>query len=523
MTQTEPTVSTRFSRQALLWLGLVFLCQWLVLFSAQVPEWDGAYYYAFARSMAFDQDLHLENDLMAAYPFVNPDYRASQLDRLDEHRTVTGRINTPFALGTSLMWVGLLMGVRLLSPLFLGANVSLTGYEWPFIVTVATFSALCGLVAFWLGYRLARKVVAEKWAIAAAITLMLTTPLLYYQFRDTFYSHTAGALMMGFVVYAWWHIRQRPLTWRAGAFLGVLIGLSALVRWQHWLYILLPVVSALWDWFLLPGSERGPAFKRLLGYGIAMAAAAFLIFFVQMVVWRLFYNSWIEVPQGDSFMVWIPIFWRPTLFSTYKGLFLWMPVAFLSLIGLIDLSRRAPRTYAPLLMVLLLEVYINSSTLDWFGGGGFGPRRFISELVIFVMGYAGFLRLVGEILARWHITPRLHGWLLGGLGFVLTWHQWILLHYGLVEKMGGRNLSMQPDFRWEEGTVWTFGQELLAHVGELWSRPREFLIFPHSPIAIWQQTGQFPWHYVLVLMGMVGLLLAAAWGVRRLWGRYAPG
>lgn len=517
MTQTEPTVFRRFFRQAPLWLVLVFLGQWLVLFAAEVPEWDGAYYYAFARSIAFDQDLHLDNDLMAAYPYVNPAYRASQLDRLDEHRTVTGRINTPFAVGTSLMWVGMLTGLRFL---LAAANGPLTGYEWPFIVTVATFSALCGTVAFWLGYRLARKVVEEKWAIAAAITLMLTTPLLYYQFRNTFYSHTAGALMMGLVVYAWWHIRQRPLTGRAGAGLGVLIGIAALVRWQHWLYILLPVVSALWDWFLLPGTERRPAFKRLIVYGVAMGAAAFLIFFVQMAVWQLFYNSWIEVPQGDSFMVWIPIFWRPTLFSTYKGLFSWMPVAFPSLIGLIDLSRRAPRTYLPLLMVLLLEVYINSSTLDWFGGGGFGPRRFISELVIFVLGYAAFLQLVGNVLARWQITRRLNGWLVAGWGFVLAWQQWILLRYGLVEKMGGHNLSMQPDFRWEEGTPGEFGRQLWVHVGELWSRPQEFLIFPHSPLAIWQQTGQFPWHYLWVLMGMVGILLAAAWLFRQFGWRY---
>jgi hypothetical protein len=499
----------------------VFLSQWLVLFSAQVPEWDGAYYYAIARSVAFDQDLHLENDLMAAYPYVNPPYRASHLDRLEEHRTITGRISAPFAIGISLLWVGWLVVLEPLTSMLLTLNGPVTGYEWPFIITVATFSALCGLMAFWLGYRLARKVVEEKWAIAAAITLMFTTPMLYYQFRDAFYSHTAGALTMGLVVYAWWHIRQRPLTWRAGVLMGGLIGLATLVRWQHLLYLTLPAISALWDWVLLPGPERGPAFKRLLGYGVAMGAAAFLVFFVQMVVWRLFYGSWVEVPQGDFYMVWVPLFWRSTLFSPYRGLFLWMPVALFSLIGLVDLSRQSPRTYIPILLMLVLEIYINSSTRDWFGGGGFGPRRFTSELVVLVLGYAGFLQLLGQQLSRWQVIHRLSGWLAAGLGMVLAWQQWILLRYGLVEKMGGRNLSMQPDYRWEETTLGEFARQIMNHVGDLWSRPQDFLIFAHSPVAIWQQAGQFPWHYLWVLIGVGVVMVAAARVIHLIWLHYS--
>lgn len=495
-------------------LAFVFLGQWLLLFSASVPEWDAAYYYAYARSLAFDQDVDLENDLLAAYPFVGHHYQASRLDRIEEQRTVTGQVDAPFAVGTGMLWSGWLWLLRPLAPLLLESSSLLTGYEWPFVLTVATFSALCGLAAFWLGYRLACQIVGEKVAIAAAITLMFSTPLLYYQFRDPIYSHTASALTTGLVVYAWWCTRSRPLSWRIGVLLGGLVGLASLVRWQHVMYLALPVVSALWDWAKLPVAQRRPAFRSLITYGAALGAAAFLVFLVQMAVWKFYYGSWVAIPQGENFMVWTAPFWQPTLFSTYRGLFLWMPVALFSLFGLMDLVRHQPRLYLPLLLVLCLEIYVNSSTRDWFGGGGFGPRRFTSELVILIIGYAGWLRWFWSRLERLWRSQWLTSAVVAVSGLFFAWQQWTLLRYGLAQKLGGRNLSMQPDFRWEEVSFITFVEQMMAYGANLWQHPGEFLLFPRSPLFVWQQTGGFPWPMVGVLVGVV-LVAAAFWQLFR--------
>lgn len=512
MTNKPPLFSFLRYTTAFWGLALVFFLQWLLLFSAHVPQWDAAYYYAFARSLAFDQDLYLENDLLAAYPYVGPQYQASRLDRLEQQRTVTGRVDAPFAVGSGLLWTGWLLVLRPLAPLVVTSAEPLTGYEWPFVLTVATFSALCGFAAFWLGYGLARQIVGEKLAFAAAITLMFTTPLLYYQFRDPIYSHTASALTTGLVVCAWWPVRHKLPTVKRGVLLGVLVGLATLVRWQHLMYLVLPVMSAWWAWLVLPSPQRKAQVKYLIVYGLVLGAAALLVFAFQMNVWRLFYGSWIAIPQGENFMAWTAPFWRPTLLSPYRGLFLWMPVALFSLIGLVDLSRQKPQTYLPLLFVLGLEIYINSSTRDWFGGGGFGPRRFTSELVIFLIGYAGFLRLGTTLLSRLWQNPWATGLLVGGFGLLLAWQQWILLRYGLGERIGGHNLSMQPDFRWQETTVGEFAQLILSHVRDLFSQPGDFLVFPNSPWFMWQQTGDFPWMALVILVGM-GLVAAAGWQV----------
>ena len=491
-------------------VALIFLAQWLVLFSPHVPEWDAAYYYAFARSFVFDQDLNLENDLMTAYPYVGPHFQASRLDRMEQQRTITGRVDAPFAIGSSLLWAGWLAGVRFLMPWLLDPATAITGYEGPFIVTIAIVSTVYGWLAFWLGYRLAQPVVGRTLAAAAAITLMFTTPLLFYQFRDPIYSHTASALTTGLVVYVWWHWRERPYTWSRGALLGALVGLATLVRWQHLMYLALPTIAAAWHWLTLLPEQRRQTVKPLLLYGVAMGAAALIVFTPQMYVWRLFYGSWVAIPQGNDFVVWTAPFWWPTLFSTYRGLFLWMPVALFSFIGLVELTRQKPRTFGPLLLVLLLEFYVNSSTRDWFGGGGFGPRRFTSELVILLLGYAGFLHLISRGLGRWRYSQWGTALTTLGLGLILAVQEWILLRYGLAEKIGGTNLSMQPDFRWQETSFTTFVHQISQHLGDIRQHLSDFIILPRSPMYVWLQTGAFPWSQVIILLA-VGLTAAAVW------------
>jgi hypothetical protein len=169
-----------------------------------------------------------------------------------------------------------------------------------------------------------------------------------------------------------------------------------------------------------------------------------------------------------------------------------MPVTFFSVLGLFLLSKRQPRLVMPLLAVLLLELYVNASTRDWFGGGGFGPRRYISELPIFIIGYAGFLQA---------FSGRIKAIVGGALGLVLSIQQWILLRYALVERIGGRNLSMAPDFLWEDVGYRTFLQQLAAHVPDAVHHPLDFFILPGTlfdglmaPRVI---------HYVLALLATV--------------------
>jgi hypothetical protein len=349
--------------------------------------------------------------------------------------------------------------------------------------------------------------------VVAAVTLLFSTPLVYYLYREPLYSHGASAFVTGLCVYAWWRWRER-MTAGPALLIGGLIGLAGLVRWQHVVYLALPIGSAVEWWlnqrkrkelFLTDGKDHGRKNWEFIRYLVLVGVAAGVVFLIQLAQWRLFYGTWLTVPQGGAYVDWRAPFWRPVLFSTYRGLLTWMPVVMPAVGGLAWLARRKPGLAIPMLLVLLLETYVNSSTRDWFGGGGFGPRRYTSELTILVVGYAAFLQALPRP-GRGVVA------LLLGLGLGL--HQWLLLRYGLVERIGGRNLSMYPTYEWVEGSLAEFGGALAAHLPDL-RAPLDVFVLPGSPLDVVLRLGQWPAVHLAALLVGVGFV-AGCW----LAGRY---
>lgn len=447
----------------------VFLAQWLCLFNLRSGVWDGAFYYAYGRSLAFDGDLDLVNDFLLSYPTGSPDYVNKQY-HLD--LTQEGRVHNPFAVGSGLLWLPFLLVIRLGAALFMPLAV-LTGYEWFFVGPTAVFSSLSALIGFWVSYKLARQFASQAAALAATVTLMFTTPLLYYQFREPFYAHAFSAFLTTLVIFVWWQQWQTPGQWPQAMQLGLLLGLAILVRWQHLIYFLLPAASVVWWWWQRRRDGWQTAVYHPLRQLILTGLVTSLVVSIQLVVWHQFYGSWITVPQGSSFVDWTAPYIWPTLFSPFRGLIPWMPVFVPAFIGLLLLLRQHPRLALPLLALLLLEIYVNGSTRDWFGGGGYGPRRVTGAIAIFVLGYAVLL----THLPRWWQVAA--GWI---LGLLLVGHQLLLLRFGLPDKLGGRVVSMAPLFEWQETTLSRFATELWQRGGVFISQPASFLVYPNAPL-----------------------------------------
>lgn len=454
-------------------LCLAFLVQWCLLFRLVTPAWDAEFYYAYARSVVFDHDLHLQNDLLLSYPTTAADFAAKELHGV---HTETGRMDTLFAVGSAVVWIPLLAVLKAVASVAGAVGIGpevLTGYEWYFTGSISALSALSGLLAFWVLHRVARAENNKTSGLVATVTLMFATPLLYYQFLEPLYSHATSALVAGMCVYVWWRQHHSIPATAQSITLGGLIGLAVLIRWQNAIYVALPLVSTVWWWLELPAARKRAQWKQPVSHLLLAGCAALFVCSIQLATWKVFYGRWITIPQGGSFMDWTAPFLLPTLFSSYRGLLPWMPVALFSLIGLLLLCRRRPRFAVPLLVVLLLGLYVNASTRDWFGGGGFGPRRFTSELVILGVGYAAFLSALPGLVRVASV---------GALGLALALHQWILLRHGLEQHIGGRNLSMAPDFRWTDVSYAAFGQQILAHVRDIVHHPLDFLVFSGSPL-----------------------------------------
>lgn len=481
-------------RLPLLALLLGFLLQWLLLMNILAPTWDAAFYYSYARSLVFDQDVALENDLILSYPTASDDFVSNEPHT---KQTETGDVYAPFAIGSGLLWLPFLALLRLLA---LVAGLSVTSGFEPFLVApVATFSALTGFVLFYLSYRIASREAGRTSALIATLTLSFATPLIYYQFREPLYAHVPSALFNTLFLYAWWRSYDRIPTSRRGLVLGFLLGLAALMRWQNAIYVILPLISAGWAWLRLAPEQRRQRVAALLTFLAAAAVTFVAVFSLQLAIWHIHYGSWLTIPQGSAFMTWQSPFLRETLFSSFRGLLPWMPVFGLALIGLLVQVRRRPYFVLPLLLLLLVSTYINASSRDWFAGGAFGPRRSTGEIAILVLGAAWFLQWLPRRL-------RLPLGLLAGVALAL--HQWLLLRFGLAERIGGRVLSMAPDFEWAETGLVAFVRQLATYIPDLFRHPLDVFVLPGSPLNYAIQLGRFPRLHVLSLLAASAFLVA---------------
>lgn len=482
-----------------------FLLQWALLMNIAGPTWDATFYYAYGRSLLFDQDLSLVNDLLLSYPTASPDFVARALHT---NLTQTGSVYAPFAIGSGFLWLPLMATIRLAATI-IGLPAS-TGFEWYFLAPVATLSALAGLLAFYGAYRLAQHEAGRQAALWATVTISFASPLIYYQFREPLYAHVPSALFNTLFVVFWWRTYLRIPSTREGLLTGFLLALTTLMRWQNAIYILLPVMSSTWAWLRQSRDAHKNNASSLPLFLAATAGAFLLVFSIQFYVWHVHYGSWLTIPQGESFMTWQSPYLRELLFSPFRGLLPWMPVAILAFIGLVGKVRRNPRLIVPLLVLLIASTYVNASSRDWFAGGGYGPRRSAGELAIFVLGYAYLLRALPR---RWRQ--------IGGLfaAMLLSLHQWLLLRYALAEHIGGGVLSMAPTFEWSEVGYPEFIRQLGGHIPDLFRRPQDVFVFPGSPMHQLLLTHALPARHLFSLFAagifVVACLFAGRFLVRR--------
>ena len=492
---------SRFSRGQFL-IILLFFTQWLLLDSLGVPTWDGVFYYANVRSPIFSGDLHFGDDIRAAYPTSGDHFSQRQLDQAI---TTTGYVTSPFAVGTALFWV---LPTAIVHSITKWRGIETSGYEWYYVRLLAGTTAMMGLALYLLGHRFLREWVSERIPLFATITLMFATSLLHYQFRNPFYSHVASALTTALCVIYWWDSHKNRSLQRQ-FWLGALIGLSALVRWQHLIYAVLPFCSGISLWLALPRTKKSADLRPLISEGLSCALGITAVFSLQLAIWHLFYGAWLTVPQGESFMVWLPLWIGPLIFSPFHGLVAWMPIALPSLVGLGLLGRKQPQLAIPLMLVVLLELYIGASSRDWFGAGGYGARRLTSEWLIFLLGYGYLAQTITQRIGRIFFLPL--------LSMGLIWHQWTLLRYGFENQLGGHVVSMYPDYRWAEDDWPTFLQELWQWAAYLWQHPSDFLGFTNSPwTQLWH--GQWAWTQ---LYG-IGISLIVWGGVIIIWRGIRP-
>jgi hypothetical protein len=368
---------------------------------------DGHLMYLMARSTALDGDWQFDNDLAR---FGDP-WRM--------RTTSTGRKAIPHPIGPALAWTPLIWiahGAALAANLF-GAEIQRHGYTLWHQRFVLLSSPLFACGAILLGVRLARRVLGGSGAVTegrgslageprpvargslwaatyAALAVLLGTSITYYATYMPSYSHAMDSFACAGFLYYWAATTGRADR-RRWLVLGVLLGLAALVRVQE---LAMGSVVALEIVVETVSRRRGREIWRWWLGGAAAAVVSLVAFVPQLIEWHLVFGNIFGLPQGGRFTRFEAPMVAEVLFAPRNGWFSTTPIAYAAVLGLLTVPRRARLVGWGFLAVVAIQVYLNSTVFDWWGGAAFGQRRMCNVTLSLVVGLASLLWRCGALI-----------------------------------------------------------------------------------------------------------------------------
>ena len=355
--------------RGLLYVGLLLLLACVQHYFYLRATADGRAYFLMVRSLVIDWDVQFQQDVATF------GYRANVLS---------------YALGTPLLWMPLYaaahgwLGLRNL----FGADYPMDGFFNPYQRAVGLGSLLLGLLALLVVDRLLRRHFSPRLATFATLAVALGSWLVWYMAVDSSWSHAASALVVALFVSHWDRTRhaRTPRQWLVFGLLG---GLMMLVRWQNILFAVFPLADAVGEYRRGRAEAGWEGIANCLRTHAAALGCALLAFLPQLLVWQFGRGHWLDIPAGDHPIFWDSRFLWDTLFHLDRGVFTWTPLMAFALVGLLALWTRDRRFAVLLLVAFALQVWINGTL--WWGGHGFGARRFSNSIVVFAMGLAALL------------------------------------------------------------------------------------------------------------------------------------
>ena len=455
---------------------------------------DGHMHFLFTRSLVFDRDVNLDDDL------------ARFGDPWNQPRTITGRKNVMQQIGPSLILAPVLAaahGAALVGNLF-GAGIQTHGYTLFHQRIVFATSVLFAWLAVGLGLAVVLHLGGGRWpATWSAIAVALGTTLTYYATYMPSYAHAmdAAACAGFFTLWLWTYRDQR---WRRALWLGIMLGVCITVRVQNLLLgsVLVVELALLAGRQLRQASSVGQAIRavaRIAAHGALCLVVALVLFSPQLYVWKAYYGAWITTPQGPGMMRYAHPMVLEFLFSARNGWLAMHPIAYLGVLGLALGVVAGPRigskvrvVSAALLLAIATQVYANAATLDWWGSASFGQRRMCSATLPLVVGVAILLSLSSRVLRRLPQRAR-HGVAIVVLGYFVAWNMsWVgQLRHGATAGRDNR-LPCCSDVAWPLSVV---AKPIYTTMGNPFALPASALFaWRHSvPLTQWDRVvGRYP-------------------------------
>jgi hypothetical protein len=393
---------------------------------------DEAEAFAWLHSWFFDRDVDFQNEYQQFYDsgqVKTPSFHETFLERTNE----AGRRLNFAPIGCALLWAPF-YGLGHLAALATSAPAD--GYSHPYVAAIAYGSAVYGFLGLLLSQAMATRLVGR--GLAASLAVWFGTPLVFYMYVAPPMLHACSAFAVSLFLWIWLHVRDR-WTLPGVIALGAAGALMAMVREQDVLFVAGPILDGI-RWSAQQRERSRHPIRAVMG-----AASFLLAYSPQLVAYWALNGHPGPTTYVTRKMTWTAPHALQVLFSPAHGLFAWTPLALLAIAGLVWLAlgrvaspiRDARWIAAMLLVMVVLQVYVNGAVESWTVSGSFGQRRFVALTPLLVIGLA-------SLSVRWSGAARLRAARVAGLTLVvlcLWWNLGLMIQFGL-NRMDRRQLTL---------------------------------------------------------------------------------
>jgi hypothetical protein len=352
---------------------------------------DGKGYYSYLPAVFIYKDLNF-----AFFDTIENKYYDSHL-KYDYRALGNGKIIDKYFCGVSILQLPFFLGGHAAAKI---SGAEMDGYSKPYAIALnigAIFWLMIGLI--YLRKLLLAFGANRVQASLILLTFLFGTNLFFYTIGEPAMSHVYSfALVSIFLTYSKKWIDTSEKKYLLLTFL--LLGMIAVVRPVNllivaWIPFAAGSLHATFD--VIKKTFANPAYL-LTAIGLFM-----LPVFIQLLIYKVSTGQLFVYAYGiEKFNFGHPEMMN-FLFSYKKGLFIYTPLIFLSLFGLIPLWKQNPFRAMWMLFTLLLIVYVLSCWWMWFYGGSFGMRPMIEFFPLFALLFYFLINAIKIKTLRWGI------------------------------------------------------------------------------------------------------------------------
>ncbi|OGF67028.1 MAG: hypothetical protein A2Y62_10750 [Candidatus Fischerbacteria bacterium RBG_13_37_8] len=380
-----------FMNKSTAFIYLFFTIALYLCFAPFTIKSDAIIYYAMSEAIS-QHRLSLEEEMYLDVYLVRRSIALPYSDEL--------KLANPYYPGFALVYYPFLKCAHLLDPLnyfkqnnMLFSTFSRIRYSKIFMLWIANmFFLWCSFIVL---HKIAKSLFPMKdyEIMLILFALFLSTSWMSYATLDYLFLHNMEIMISSLFV-AWW-LKQKYSSSSYYLVLGILFSLLFSIRVVNAVVFIVFIFHAVYQ-----SKCSDSRYVALLKAGVFLVCGVtpiglFIAYYNQQIFGSIFSFGYAKdlLVWSSGFVESIYAFFSRILFyflHPARGLFIWSPLAILSIVGIFVYRQKRFITYLMLFSLALFTLIISQYRI-WWGGSSYGQRFFLVCMPFFVIGLCSFM------------------------------------------------------------------------------------------------------------------------------------